>query len=173
MNPDKVHILVKKITNFLKNWIELQLETIPEIDGILILDDIIGFIGRDQFKEFGFSYFKELFNFNVSVKFLHNDAPCAESLKYLPELGINLFNMAFDTNLNQLKKDTGNKISMLGNIPPRDVLAIGSQDRVKETTEALLNSLEDKSRVILSCGGAMPSGVSTENIRAFIDEVRK
>jgi len=36
----------------------------------------------------------------------------------------------------------------------------------------LLNSLKDKSKVILSCGGGMPPGVSTENIMAFVQAVR-
>jgi len=35
-----------------------------------------------------------------------------------------------------------------------------------------MNSLKDRSRVILSCGGGMPPGVSSENISAFIDAVK-
>jgi uroporphyrinogen decarboxylase len=36
----------------------------------------------------------------------------------------------------------------------------------------LLNSLEDKSHVIMSCGGGMPPAVSSDNINAFIDAVK-
>lgn len=168
----KAHSLLKKITSFLKKWHQIQKEVFPSIDGIFILDDIIGFIGEEDFKTFGLPYFKELYDTDMTVKFLHNDASCKASVKYLPEVGVNLFNMAFDTNLNELKNETNNKVTMLGNIPPRDVLAKGSPDDVKESVNKLIDSLEDKSHIILSCGGGMSPGVSSENVNAFLETVR-
>jgi len=173
MQPDKAELLLRKITDFIKEWIDLQRETIPTIDGILLLDDIIGFIGENEFKQFGLPYFKEIYNTDVKVKFLHNDAHCKVSAPFLHEIGVNLFNMGFDITLNELKKLTNNKVTMLGNIPPRDVLANGNQDEVKRATKELIDSLEDKSRIILSCGGGMPPGVSTENINAFLEAVKE
>ena len=172
MMPEKAESLIKKITMLLKRWHELQRETFPSIDGILMLDDIIGFMGEEEFKQFGLPYFKELYDVNISVKFLHNDAPCKVSSSYLPEMGVNLFNMGFEITLNELKKLTENKVTMLGNIPPRDVLAAGTPEQVFQSTTDLINSLEDKSRIIMSCGGGMPPGVSTENLNAFIKAVK-
>jgi len=165
--------LIRKITEYLKEWHQLQRETFPSIDGILMLDDIIGFMGEPEFCEFGLPYFKELYDTDVSVKFLHNDASCKISAPYLPEIGVNLFNMGFDITLNELKKSTQNKVTMLGNIPPRDVLASGTPDDVTKATADLIQSLEDRSRVIMSCGGGMPPGVSTENLTAFINAVKE
>jgi len=171
-DPELVEILLRKITEFLKKWLDLQRRTIPSIDGIFLLDDIIGFIGEPEFRRFGLPYFKELYNADVSVKFLHNDAQCRVSAPFLPEMGVNLFNMGFDISLNELQRLTNNQVSLLGNIPPRDVLANGSPEDVVAVTRELLNSLADKTRVILSCGGGMPPGVSTENITAFLDTVK-
>jgi uroporphyrinogen-III decarboxylase len=173
MDPEKAKRLIKKITTFLKEWLTLQRETFPTIDGIFLLDDIIGFVGETEFRTFGLPYFKELFDTNVSVRFLHNDAHCRVSAPFLPEMGVNLFNMGFDISLNELKKLTGNKVALLGNIPPRDVLASGTRDDVTRVTTELINSLDDRSRVILSCGGGMPPGVKSENITAFIRAVRE
>ena len=171
MQPDKAEALVRKITTFLNNWLELQRETFPSIDGIFLLDDIIGFMGEPEFRTIGLPFFKELYDADVSVKFLHNDAPCKASAPVLPEMGINLFNMGFDITLNELKKVTGNGITMLGNIPPRDVLASGTEDNVRQATSELIQGLEDRSHVIVSCGGGMPPGVRTENIKAFLEAV--
>ena len=44
--------------------------------------------------------------------------------------------------------------------------------QVKEATLQLLRSLDDPSRVIFSCGGGMPPGVSSENMAIFIETVR-
>lgn len=172
MQPDKIETLMKKITQFLKEWHELQRKTFPTIDGILMLDDIIGFLGETEFREFGLPYFKEIYSADVSVKFLHNDAPCRVSAPILPEMGINLFNMGFDVHLNELKTLTGNSITMLGNLPPRDVLAAGTTEEVEQKTKELIDSLEDRSRIIMSCGGGMPPNVSTENVKAFLKAVK-
>jgi len=173
MQPEKAEALVRKITSYLKDWLHLQMETFPSIDGIFLLDDIIGFMGETEFRAFGLPYFKELFDTDVSVKFLHNDAPCRVSASLLPEMGVNMFNMGFDVSLNELKQLTQNKVTLLGNIPPRDVLAGGDEVEVMKTTVHLLNSLTEESRVIPSCGGGMPPGVPSENIRAFVRAVRE
>ena len=172
MDPGKAEKLIKKITAFLKDWLAVQRETFPSIDGIFLLDDIIGFLGEAQFTAFGLPHFKELFGTDVSVRFLHNDASCRVSAPFLPQIGVNLFNMGFDITLNELKRMTGNRVTLLGNIPPRDVLASETPDNVTRVTTELINSLEDRSRVIASCGGGMPPGVKSENLMAFIRAVK-
>ena len=168
MEPDKCHLLLRKITDFLISWHIHQKEKIPTIDGIMMLDDMIGFIGETEFIEFGLPYFKEIYSLFGKVKFLHNDAPCEASVRFLPEMGVNLFNMAFDTDLNHLKEVTDNKVTMLGNIPPRDVLAAGSEEDVEKSLLSLVEELNDKKRIILSCGGGMPPMVNTSNLNRFI-----
>ena len=172
-DPERTTLLLKKITAFLKEWLRLQLETFPSSDGILLLDDIIGFIGEREFITFGLPYFTELFDANVSVKFLHNDAPCKVSAPFLPAMGVNLFNMGFDISLGELKHLTHNSVALLGNIPPRDVLAAGTSQDVAKATSDLLGSLENRSKIIVSCGGGMPPGVRTENISALLETVRR
>lgn len=171
-HPTEAHLLLRKITDYLQDFHDLQQILFPSIEGILMLDDIIGFISQEHFVEFGLPYFKELYDRDLPIRFLHNDASCMESVQYLPEMGLNLFNMGFDTDLNQLKELTQNKVTMLGNIPPRDVLGAGTPGQVKEATLQLLSSLHDPSRVIFSCGGGMPPGVSSENMAIFIETVR-
>lgn len=171
-HPREAHLLIRTITDYLKELHQLQRDAFPSIDGILVLDDIIGFISKEQFVEFGLPYFSEIFEGDLSVKFLHNDANCMESVEFLPEMGVNLFNMGFDTDMNKLKELTENKVTMLGNLPPRDVLAKAKPEEVAAATRSLIASLNDPSRVILSCGGGMPPGVSTENLRAFTEAVK-
>lgn len=172
MEPDKVHTFMKTITTFLKDWLNLQRETFPSIDGILLLDDIIGFLGEDEFRTFGLPYFKELFDPSVRVRFLHNDAPCITSAPLLPEMNVNLFNMGFDVSLKDLKEMTQNKVTLLGNLPPRDVLAKGVASEIKEKTSGMLAALQDKSRIVASCGGGMPPGVTSESLDVFVKTVQ-
>jgi uroporphyrinogen-III decarboxylase len=173
LQPEQAHALLKKITSFLKDWLHLQIETFPSIDGIFLLDDIIGFIGEDEFREFALPFFKEILNFDVAVKFLHNDAACKVSAPFLPEMGVNLFNMGFDVPLHELARWTNHQVTLLGNIPPRDILANGTIAQITAAATALVADLPDWNRVIFSCGGGMPPGVSSENLTAFINAIRK
>ena len=174
MEPDKIHKLLEIITAFLVDWIKLQAQIFPSIDGILVLDDIVGFIGEPDFLKFAKPYLIEVFNsIDASVKFFHNDAPGLVCAPHLSDIGINLFNFSSDHDIAQMQKLVGDKVTLLGNIPPRDVLAAGTPDNVKAAARKMLDSLEDKSRIIASCGGGMPQNVSTENINAFIEEIQK
>lgn len=170
-NPSESHTLIRIITDYLLEWHNLQKDTFPDIDGILILDDIIGFISSEQFKEFGLPYFSELFNRKVTIKFLHNDANCMESINYLPKMGVNLFNMGYETDMNQLGHITNKKVTLLGNIPPRDILANGTTEEIQQSVQELVKGLRDRSCTLLSCGGGMPPGVTTENLKVFINAV--
>jgi len=172
-HPEEIHSLLQIINKYLIDIHDIQLHAIPSIDGIIILDDLIGFIGEEEFREFGLPYFKQLFNREVSIRFLHNDASWISSIAYMNEMGVNLFNMGFEPDLNKLKELTGHKVTMIGNIPPRDVLANGSVLDIEQAVKELIQKLDRRDRVIVSCGGGMPPNVSTENINHFIEMVQK
>ena len=171
-DPDRAHNLLRVITSFLKKWHALQRETFPSIDGMFLLDDIVGFIGGEDFREFGLPYFKEIYADGGTVKFFHNDAQCAKSIAWYPEIGINLYNPGIFNPLAELRQMSANRLTILGNIPPRDVLAKGSPADVRAAVQKLLSETPDRSKLILSCAGGMPPGVSTENIEAFIGAAR-
>lgn len=170
-DPELMHKLLTLITDFLVDWIEYQRECFPSIDGILMLDDIVGFISRRDCETFALPYLKKAFSADVTVKFFHNDAPCKACAPLLPQAGINLLNFGIQHTMAEMKQWTGNQIALLGNIPPRDVLAGGTPDDVARAVTDMLNALGDHSRIVVSCGGGMPPGAPTENIRALISAV--
>ena len=171
-DPAPAHRLLRVITDYLKQWHALQRETFPTIDGLLVLDDIVGFMGEMDFVAFGLPYLRELFAADVAVKFFHNNTACAKSIKYYPEIGINLYNPGIQTPLAEMRRLCGHRLTILGTIPPRDVLAAGTPDDVRAAVRLLLAETPDRSRLILSCAGGLPPGVSTENLRAFLEAAR-
>ena len=172
-NPDETRKLLEVITDFIIDWLNLQFESFPSIDGIFILDDIVGFLGEEDFKEAAMPYLKRIFqSLDVNVKFFHNDAAGLVCAPYLPEIGVNLFNFSFQHSLAKMKELTNNAVTLLGNIPTRDVLAAGTPEDVHSSIKTELESVSDKSRIILSCGGGMPPNVPTNNIEAFLSAAR-
>jgi uroporphyrinogen-III decarboxylase len=173
LEPDAVHALVEKITDFLVRWVQLQAATFPTIDGVFLLDDVVGFCGEDDFVEFAKPCLKRVFDaVDVRVKFFHNDAAGLVSAPHLAAIGINLFNFAFEHTLPEMQALVGDQVTLLGNIPPRDVMARGGPDDVRQAVREILDSVADTRRVILSCGGGMPPAVPTENIEAFLEAAR-
>lgn len=177
MDPENCHRLLETITRFSVQWIQYQKERFPSIEGILVLDDIVGFIGDDECKEYAVPYIKRIFeSIDSEINFFHNDAQGLVSTPYLKEMGVNLFNFSFEHSMKEIRELAGPEVALIGNLPPRDVLANGTPEQVREETSKMVHDFGDKNRVIWSCGGGMPPDVKTENINAFketIDEENK
>jgi len=173
MNPEKVHTLLEKIVIFTIDWLQYQKECFPSIDGILILDDIVGFIGEDDFQNFALLNLKRIFSsFDAGIRLFHNDAAGLVSAPYLHEIGVNVFNFAYSHCMPEMRAAAGDKVTLLGNLPPRDVLAAGTPQRVTDACREMTASIADHSRIIWSCGGGMPQDVSSDNLNAFIQAVQ-
>ncbi|HMT68489.1 MAG TPA: uroporphyrinogen decarboxylase family protein, partial [Bacteroidales bacterium] len=75
LTPDEVQKALTVITDFIIDWLELQHEKFPDIKGVLILDDIVGFLGQSDFETFVLPHLKRIYaTFNPEVGFFHNDA---------------------------------------------------------------------------------------------------
>jgi uroporphyrinogen-III decarboxylase len=174
LNPKEAQQLIDKITLFICNWIAYQKECFPSIDGIFILDDIIGFVGEDEYNQFVIPSFKKIFNsINAKVKFLHNDAPGLITSKYLNHMDINMFNFSYEHSMGEIRELAGPDVILVGNIPPRDVMAAGTPQQVKDAVNKAMAEIKDHSNIIWSCGGGIPPGVNDNNIRAFLDAVKQ
>jgi uroporphyrinogen decarboxylase len=172
MNPEEILKGLGTITDFIIDWISAQVEAFPDIEGILVLDDIVGFLGDEDFNAFALPYLKQIFQtFEMPVKLFHNDAHGLVCAPYLDEIGVNIFNFSFEHSIAQMRELTGDSVVLLGNIPPRDVLANGSPEEVHESVVEMMESAGETASVIWSCGGGMPPDVPTENIRAFISAI--
>lgn len=172
-DPDEMKRFLTLITDFIVDWLRYQKECLPTIEGIFILDDIVGFLGERDFRETALPYLKQIFGcFDAPVRFFHNDAQGRVCAEFLGEIGVSLFNFSFEHSLLDMKQWTGGKVTLLGNIPPRDVLAQGTPEEVETTARAAIESLTDRSHIILSCGGGIPPQVPSANIEAVLRAAR-
>jgi uroporphyrinogen decarboxylase len=170
-DPEAMHRLLALVTDFLVDWVAWQRTCFPSIDGLFVLDDIVGFLGPRDFDAFVLPCLGRVFDTDVTVKFFHNDAPCKTCAPHLAGIGVNLLNFGPQHTASEMRAWAGPTITLLGNIPPRDVLANGTQADVVRAVRELLDGLDDTSRFIVSCGGGMPPGVPTRNIEAMLAAV--
>jgi len=174
-DPEGTHAMLDVITEFLEDWIKLQAAALPSIRGIFLLDDIVGFLGPEDVATFAMPRLKRLYSaIDSEVRFFHNDANGLSCAAQLADAGINLFNFGFEHPIDEMRALAGDRVALLGNIPPRDVLAAGSPDDVRRSVAEMKERLGgDYTRVIFSCGGGLPPGVPTENLNAFLEEAKR
>ena len=173
MAPEKAHQLLEKITRFIVEWVQYQKTCFPSIEGVLLLDDIVGFVGEEDCREFVVPYVKRCFAaIDSKIGFFHNDAFGLTCAPFLREMGVDLFNFAFDHPINQIRELAGPEVALIGNLPPRDVLSAGTPEEVYSATQKMMREAPDHSRMIWSCGGGIPQNVSTENLKAFVKAVK-
>ncbi|HQA37946.1 MAG TPA: uroporphyrinogen decarboxylase family protein, partial [Kiritimatiellia bacterium] len=175
LDPVGTHAMLDTITAFLEAWIKLQAAAIPTIRGVMLLDDIVGFIGPDDVAAFATPYLKRVFGaIDSDVRLFHNDANGLSCAPQLGAAGVNLFNFGFAHTFAEIRSLAGPEVALLGNIPPRDILAAGTPEQVREHVAAMKAALaNDDTRVIFSCGGGLPPGVPTANLRAFLGEAAR
>jgi uroporphyrinogen decarboxylase len=174
LDPEGSHRILKKVTDFICDWLKWQRECFPSIDGVLILDDIMGFVGEIEFKEFVIPYFKKIFEVTgAKIRFLHNDADGLITARNLKEMGVNMFNFSFNHSMGQIRELAGPEVVLVGNIPPRDVMAAGTPGQVEEAVKKAVGEISNHDRIIWSVGGGMSPDVKDANINSFIRAVKK
>lgn len=174
MDPEGSHKLLKKITDFICDWLSWQKECFPSIDGVLILDDIIGFVGEAEFAEFVLPCFRKIFSVTgARARFLHNDADGLITAKNMQAMGVNMFNFSFNHSMGEIRELAGPNVILVGNIPARDVLGSGTPADVENAVKKAFGEISVHERIIWSAGGGMPPDVKDENIHMFIGSVKK
>jgi uroporphyrinogen decarboxylase len=88
-------------------------------------------------------------------------------------MGVNLLNFGVQHTMADMRGWAGDSVALMGNTPPRDVLALGTAADVARAVETLADEVRGQRRIILSCGGGMPPGVPTANIDAFVRAARE
>lgn len=166
--PDAIQRLLGCTTRFVTDWLTYQKEEFPSIDGILVLEDLMGFVGEHDFEKLVLPQMKRVFaSIPVAVRFLHNDAFGLITARHLAAMGVNLFNFSFEHDFEEVRRLAGDGVTLMGNIPPRDVLGLGTPEDVRASVSDLMAAVPDRRRMIVSAGGFTPGGFDEAKISAF------
>jgi len=176
-DPDIVHKLLKLTTKLCKDWLEAQLENVGTAEGVLMLDDVTGFFGKEDYEEFAHPYLKEVFAaFPECIHLFHNDTGNDTSFPYMEDLGADLFNFTHEKDIGEVRKMIGDKVTFLGNIPPMS-LARKTPDEVytlaKDCIKNYTAAAGSTKGLLLSAGGGVPMGAKSECIEALIKAAKE
>jgi uroporphyrinogen-III decarboxylase len=173
LNPDRTKELLDITTQTAIAWLKAQADALSEVEGILVMDDIVGFLSPDDYREFAHPFLKGIFAaFPDMVKIYHNDARTDHILEGLADAGFHVFNFSYNHDIGEVKKRIGDRVRLLGSVPPLDVLAGGSPEEVTAYAKACIAKTGGGKGLILSAGGCASIGTPASNIDALVAAAR-
>ena len=172
--PERTLKLFDMTTKLSIAWLKAQIEVIGEgVEGILVLDDIVGFIGRKHYEQFAHPFLKRIADAFPAdwVKVFHNDASVMACLERLPDTGFDVLNWGLQPDMASTCARVGGRMCLMGNVPPLELGVRGTPEQVRAVTTKALQDAGDHP-LILSWGGATTIGAVPDNIRAMTQAVK-
>lgn len=174
-SPAEVHKLLDRTTQLTIDWLRAQAEAVGDsVEGILVLDDIVGFLSRKHYLEFAHPYLRRVFGAFPKkwVKVYHNDANIKPMLEDLAEVGFDVLNWGRDPDVAEARRRLGDSLCLMGNVNPLEIGTRGTPEQVRAATLELLEKAAGPG-LILSVGGGVSPGMPGPNIRAMIDSLKE
>ena len=168
--PEWAHKLIDRCTSLIIDWLKAQAKAMGNtVEGIFILDDIVGFVNEEHYQEFAHPYLKKICDAFPKdwVKIYHNDADINACLEHLPDCGFNVLNWGKQTDIAEVKDRVGGRICLMGNVNPLEVGVRGTPEEVRAATLDVLEKSGGEG-IILSVGGGTSPGMPRRNIEAML-----
>ncbi|MBD3183689.1 hypothetical protein GF312_15475 [Candidatus Poribacteria bacterium] len=179
INPDFVHNLLDKITEFVLGNIE-QLGNFG-VDGIFLSDDY----GHQQsllmspkhWREFIKPYLAKIID-SIKSKglyaFLHSCGNISEIIPELIEIGLDVLHPIQPEAMDifDIKRRHGDRLTLYGGISTQNTLPNGSPEEVRNEVLKIKEIMSKNSGYILAPGITLQHDIPLENIIAFIDAAK-
>lgn len=167
--PEWAHKLIDLCTRLIIDWLKAQHDAMGDsVEGIFVLDDIVGFINEEHYLEFAHPYLTRICEAFPKdwVKIYHNDASVEACLEHLPDTGFHVLNWGKQTDIADVKARIGDRMCLMGNVNPLEIGVRGTPDEVRQATLEVLEKSGGEG-IVLSVGGGTSPGMPGENIRAM------
>lgn len=171
--PDQVNKILETVTTSLIRWLEAQLGTLRQPEGILLLDDLVGMVSRRTYEKMVEPHLKRIFShFSGMLRIYHNDTPCPHLLESLSQVGFDVFNFSHKTDIALVKEKMSGRVALMGNVAPLDLGVRGTPAQVYAAAIECLDKAAPGGGMILSFGGGISPGTLPENIDAMLEAAR-
>jgi uroporphyrinogen decarboxylase len=173
-DPGVVSRVLDTVSTSLIRWLQAQLDTLRQPEGILLLDDLVGMVSRPHYEQIIHPHLRRIFDaFDGLLRVYHNDTPCPHLLESLAEANFDVFNFSHEVDAGAVKAAMGHRVALMGNVPPLDVGVRGTPDDVARSARECLERAAAGGGMILSFGGGVSPGTPAENVDALVEAARR
>ncbi|MDR0842772.1 MAG: uroporphyrinogen decarboxylase family protein [Acidobacteriota bacterium] len=175
-NPDAAHRLCKLTTEACLSYAEAILDTgcVPSLTDAMCSSTVIS---PRQFREFGAPYLKTLVEYIHSrgkAVTLHICGKTARIWKDMADTGADCLSIDNAANLSEAKAEVGDRVRLMGNVPPSEVMLLGTPTEVRAAVRERVRQAHDNPKgLIVASGCSLPVEAPFANIDAMLDAVRE
>ena len=169
-DPDMVHTVLEKVTSFLCEYAKAY--KAAGADGIVLAEPVAGLLSPMLEEEFSSPYVKQIVEAVQSEDFAVIYHNCGDNVPKMLDSILTTGAAAYHFgNAVDMERDiiahVPSDVLVMGNIDPAGVLRLGTPEKVKEETLALLEKCSKYENFLLSSGCDIPPMTPWENIDAF------
>jgi uroporphyrinogen decarboxylase len=174
LSPQRLTRILDAVTTTLIRWLHAQLDRLQQPEGILLLDDLVGMVSKQDYETLIHPHLRRIFDeFEGLIRVYHNDTPCPRLVQSLAEANFDVFNFSHTMDIGQVKAEMGHRVALMGNVPPLDVGVRGTAEEVAQWGKDCLDKGAPGGGMILSFGGGVSPDTPAENIDALLDAARE
>lgn len=169
-DPDMVHTVLEKVTDFLIDYAKAYKNV--GANGIVMAEPVAGLLSPDLEEEFSSPYVKKIADAIQDDDFILVYHNCGDNVPKMLDSIMTTGCAAYHFgNAMDMEKDIISQVSedtvVMGNVDPAGTLRMGTPEKVREETLALLNRCAKYPNFVLSSGCDIPPMTPWENIDAF------
>ena len=175
LEPELASKTVKRAAEFVDSIMRIDLS--EGCGGAYMGDPVSSgsLIDEATFREYNLPHLKRLIkgykdDFGV-VTYLHVCGETAPVARPISETGAALFSFDFMNDPAEVRKLTGDKIILAGNLNPMDVIWQGNPQRVMDASKKFIDAAGE--RAVLATGCETPRDAPIENLQAMVTAVEK
>lgn len=172
-DPDGVHCLLEKATNFLIEYIKAFKEV--GADGVIMAEPAAGLLSPDLFAEFSNPYVKRIIDETSDNNFVfgyHNCGNVVALADDIASLGADIYHFGNAVELSDMLPHFPDDVIVMGNIDPV-MFKTSTPDKIREETKRVYNSCKDYDNFMLSSGCDIPADSKWENLDSYFEAVRE
>ena len=170
MEPETVHALLEKVTQFLIDYAQAFKET--GCNGVIIAEPAAGLVSPAMCASFSSQYIQrivERVQDNHFIVILHNCGKTEKMVSSMLSTGAKAIHVGNTVDICVILDQTPETIPVMGNIDPSGIFLMGTAEEVREKTLQLLKATKDYPHFVLSSGCDVPMGTPMANIQAFFE----
>lgn len=172
--PETAHLLLRKCTDFLKEYIRAIKAT--GVAGVMIAEPAAGLLSPEMCQEFAMDYLREIVaevRDDSFLVILHNCGNTGKQVAAMLSTGADALHVGNAVDICDILPQVPENIPVMGNLDPVGVLKDMTPEQVADATAALLRRTAAFPNFVLSSGCDLPPGVPVRNMHAFLNALKE
>jgi uroporphyrinogen-III decarboxylase len=171
--PQLVHLLLCKVTDFIKRYVDAQIAIVGRPKRVIIWDHLPGMVSHDLFQKFIHPYMKEVFSYvaEAELKVYHNENNYPHLMDLMRDIPFDVCHIGPKHDLTQTREALG-KCTM-GNVHPINELLRGSREEIETRCRLIIENAGQKGGRWLSTAGGMAPETPVDKMQILIDCAEK